>query len=93
MVEAPLQNHTFETTDTAIAAYLCYLGFRLIKIDSASFRSIFIFERTSEAIDQAANSFEASIAVGNIPLFFRQYKKLLNEVTKAKDNNANSRAG
>lgn len=87
MVEVSLQNHTFETPDTAIAAYLCYLGFRLLRIDSASFRSIFVFEKTSETIDQAANSFEASIAVGNIPLFFRQYKKLLNEVTKTKGNN------
>ena len=87
MVDIASKSPTYNTPDTAIAAYLCYLGFRLLKIDSDTYRSTFMFEKNSEAIEQAAESFEASIAVGNIPLFFRQYKKLLHEVTKSKGNN------
>lgn len=85
-----LDPNTFTTEDTALAAYLVYLGFRLIAIDNHNRLTTFTFERTSEAIDKARESFELGIAVGNILLFFRAYKKLLHEAVRDRSRQDNN---
>lgn len=72
---------TYQTPDTAIAAYLCCCNFRLIRMDiDPNNRTIFIFENSSSELEQSVHSFEIGTAVGNITAFFRQYRRLLREV-------------
>lgn len=82
-----LESTTFTTDDTSLAAYLVYLGFRLISTDKSARVVTFTFERTGDAIDKAKESFEMGTAVGNIPLFFRAYKRLLYEAVRGRQNN------
>jgi len=74
-----LQDSNFQTTDTATAAYLCVSNFKLIRIDTDNHQATFIFE-SSVALKEAAHAFEMGTAIGNINMFFRQYRKLLREV-------------
>ena len=71
----------YKTSDTATAAYLCCCNFKLVRMElDPNNRTIFIFEDSSESLEQAVHSFEIGTAVGNITTFFRQYRRLLKEV-------------
>ena len=71
----------YKTSDTATAAYLCCCNFKLVRMESdPNNRTVFIFENSSEALEQAVHDFEIGAAVGNITSFFRQYRRLLREV-------------
>jgi len=69
----------FKTTDTATAAYLCVSNFKLLSIKTDNHQATFLFE-LSEPIKEAAHSFEIGTAIGNIGMFWRQYRKLLKEI-------------
>ena len=79
MINSQPQESTFETTDTATAAYLCVSNFKLLRIDTNNHKSSFIFEN-SEELQQTKYAFEIGTAIGNVSMFFRQYRKLLREV-------------
>jgi hypothetical protein len=71
----------YKTSDTATAAYLCCKDFKLVRMKTdPNNRTVFIFENSSEALEQAVHDFEIGAAVGNITSFFRQYRRLLREV-------------
>jgi len=69
----------YQTTDTATAAYLCISNFKLLSIKADNHKATFLFE-LSESLKEAAHSFEIGTAIGNVGMFWRQYRKLLKEI-------------
>ena len=71
----------YETSNTALAAYLISEGFSLSEIDySDPQRANFIFPNNNESLSQCARNFQMAQAKGNIVLFFNSYRTLLRKI-------------
>jgi hypothetical protein len=68
----------FGTTDTALAAYLIYLGFS-VSIDTSAFPVSYRFEETHE-LSEAVTNWKAGTTSGNPRRFFDSYKDLLRRI-------------
>ena len=68
----------YETSDTALAAYLYSLGIKLLRIDySLSRRAVFIF---LEPNDNVIEDYTTGQATGNIQAFYRAYRTLISKL-------------
>ena len=79
-MEIAMNDGHYETSDTALAAYLYSLGIKLIRIDySLSRRAVFVF---IEPNDDVLADYLTGQATGNIQAFYRAYRTL---ITKLKE--------
>ena len=68
----------YETSDTALAAYLYSLGTKLLHIDySLSHRVVFVF---LEPADDTLSAYLTGQATGNIQAFYRAYRTLISKL-------------
>ena len=68
----------FETSDTALAAYLYSLGIKLLRIDyTLSRRVTFVF---AEPNDNVIEDYTTGQATGNIQAFYRAYRTLISKL-------------
>ena len=77
------KNHEnkYQTSDTALAAYLISQGYEYLELDVSNPRSaVFFFENNSSAFQESLKQFQLGEASGNILAFFRAYKKLLFQI-------------
>jgi len=73
-------NGHYQTTDTALAAYLKSSGYEVIDIDTSNQRAIFIFDDCS-GLRKHIEDFD--LIRGNaegVVLFFRAYRALLSKI-------------
>ena len=76
----------FSTKDTALAAFLHSKGFEFIRADSTRFPTILWLRDDDSRIQKFVKSYTTGRAVGNIPAFYRSYKRMLNEIKLSKGN-------
>lgn len=81
--------HSFETSDTALAAYLHTCGFQLEDVITVNFPAIFVFKNSDKELEQAVHDYQAGKAEGNIAIFFMNYKRML---ARLKDGYRDSKA-
>ena len=74
-----VNNNTFKTSDTALAAYLVSEGHNTPTIEYEGLRAYFLFEKKSK-LDKSINAFDTARATGNIVLFFNAYQTLLRRI-------------
>ena len=80
MVMVMENNRHYQTTDTALAAYLKSSGYEVIEIDTSNQRAVFIFE-DCDGLRKYIEDFE--LIRGNaegVVLFFRAYRTLLSKI-------------
>ena len=70
----------YETADSALAAYLLLQGFPEPDIRMDSGRYVFCFTDPDNDIQPHVRSYNTGTAIGNIPLFYRNYKRILNRI-------------
>lgn len=71
----------YSTQNTALAAFLYSQGFEYLGTDKSKYPVVsFQFENASKNFTEAVTAFEIGKAEGNIVLFFRAYKKMLDEI-------------
>jgi len=73
-------NEHYQTTDTALAAYLKSSGYEVVDIDASNQRAIYIFENCN-GLRKHVEDFE--LIRGNaegVVLFFRAYRALLSKI-------------
>ena len=66
------------TSDTALAAYLIYLGFSA-DIRDSDFPASFRFAHSPD-LDKAVADWETGMATGNVRLFYNSYRMLLKRI-------------
>ena len=79
---ANIVKHAFQTSDTALAAYLSMEGFELTKDYSNPHKAIFVFENNSKALNVLIRAYNMGTATGNIVQFFYNYRKLISEIQR-----------
>jgi len=73
-------NGHYQTTDTALAAYLKSSGYEVIDIDASNQRAVFIFE-DSNGLKNHIEDFELIRGdAEGVVLFFRAYRALLSKI-------------
>lgn len=75
-----LQNQSFETTDSALAAYLISEGFTKPGIKLDNNRCVFCFIDNNNSISAFVTNYQSGKAIGNIPAFYHSYKHVLRRV-------------
>lgn len=75
-------NDIYRTTFTPLAAWLITEGFELLEADFSDPRSVvFLFKNDTQALEQAVMDYKTTRAVGNINLFYENYRKLLAKIS------------
>jgi hypothetical protein len=77
-------NHNFSTSDTALAAYLVSQGISEPEIEHTQNGCVFCFSDRNLDIQPYVFSYQTGTATGNIYIFYKNYKRLLNIVNKNK---------
>lgn len=71
----------YQTTDTALAAYLVIEGYKLLRTDNSNPKSVVFYFKTDGAeFDEAVNQFELGTAQGNIVNFYHTHRRLVQRV-------------
>ena len=87
-METPLDN-TYQTRNTALAAWLYSQGFELLDTDITESDSVvFLFKNDDKTLKEAVRLYQLGQAEGNINIFFGAYKKMLRRIKGAKYNPA-----
>lgn len=73
--------HEFKTTDTALAAFLVTSHIVLSDIEIGSHPVQFIFT-VNGRLTELLSAWESGEAIGNIPSFFRQYRKFIDTIKR-----------
>lgn len=75
-------NNIYRTTFTPLAAWLITEGFKLLDVDFSDPQSVvFLFKNDTQALEQAVMDYKTARAVGNINLFYENYRKLLAKIS------------
>lgn len=70
----------FETKDTALVAYLLSEGYKEPEVKHTNTECVFCFSETDYELAVLVRNFQSGRATGNIPTFFRNYKRVLRRV-------------
>jgi len=80
MVMVMENNRHYQTTDTALAAYLKSSGYEVIDIDASNQRAVFIFENCG-GLRKRVEDFDLIRGdAEGVVLFFRAYRALLSKI-------------
>ncbi len=74
-------NHHFETPDSALVAYLLSEGYTepTISLDDNG-RFVFRFQEEQNTIQPIVRAYQSGKAIGNIPIFYHNYKRVLKRI-------------
>ena len=73
-------NGHYQTTDTALAAYLKSSGYEVVDIDASNQRAVFIFEDCGELRRHVEDFDLIRGDAESVVLFFRAYRALLSKI-------------
>lgn len=77
-----VDDRTFKTSNTPLAAYLVSLGYPEPIIEYDNHRAFFIFEDIDDKFRRYVHDFEILRAEGNIPAYEEARKKLVKKVKR-----------
>jgi hypothetical protein len=77
-------NSRFETENTALAAYLVSVGISEPEVERTPKGVHFLFTDGNIDIQPFVNKWLAGTSTGNIPLFYRNYKRFLRIVNNGR---------
>ena len=80
MVMVMENNGHYQTTDTALAAYLKSSGYEIVNIDASNQRAIFIFEDCGSLREHIEDFDLIRGDAEGVVLFFRAYRTLLSKI-------------
>lgn len=75
-----MEENTFKTSDSALAAYLIVCGVELEETEKGEFPVVFRFKNKKDgAIGKLIDDWEDNRAQGNIKAYYKTYRRLVRE--------------